>query len=157
MIDTEKSAILSQDWKYRYLLTRTWDYSKDMILFIGLNPSTADWNVDDPTIRRCISYASDWWFWWFYMCNLFAYRATNPSDMKWVRNPFWIENERYLEEYINKSQKVLCMWWNHWSYLSASKNFIKKYPNNLYYLEMNNSWEPKHLLYSEKDLKPLKM
>ena len=50
----EKSAILSADRKYRYVLTRIWDEAKSTVVFIGLNPSTADEETDDPTIRKCI-------------------------------------------------------------------------------------------------------
>lgn len=52
-----KNAILSVDRKYRYILSRTWDETKPTVVFIGLNPSTADEETDDPTIRKCINYA----------------------------------------------------------------------------------------------------
>ena len=45
-------AIISDDKKYRYLLTRIWDNDKRMVNFIGLNPSTADQIDNDPTMRR---------------------------------------------------------------------------------------------------------
>ena len=53
----KKDALLSEDRKYRYLLSRAWDEAKPTVLFIGLNPSTADEETDDPTIRKCINYA----------------------------------------------------------------------------------------------------
>lgn len=37
-----KEALLSEDRKYHYILSRTWDEAKPAVLFIGLNPSTAD-------------------------------------------------------------------------------------------------------------------
>lgn len=56
----DKDAILSADRKYRYVLTRIWDEAKPTVLFIGLNPSTADEETDDQTIRKCIGYAKRW-------------------------------------------------------------------------------------------------
>ncbi len=53
----QKDATLSEDRRYRYRLTREWDQEKPKVLFIGLNPSTADEIEDDATIRRCIGFA----------------------------------------------------------------------------------------------------
>ena len=56
----EKGAILSTDRKYRYVLTRIWDETKSTVVFIGLNPSIADEETDDQTIRKCIGYSKRW-------------------------------------------------------------------------------------------------
>ena len=53
-------AVFSPDRIYRYVLYRVWDEAKPRVMFIGLNPSTADESVDDPTIRRCKRFAADW-------------------------------------------------------------------------------------------------
>ena len=71
-----KDAILSEDRKYCYILSRTWDETKPTVLFIGLNPSTADEKTDDPTIRKCINYAKCWGYGKILMANLFAFRNT---------------------------------------------------------------------------------
>ena len=51
-------AILSDDRVYRYMLERTWDCRKERVLFVMLNPSTADEKEDDPTITRCLGFAT---------------------------------------------------------------------------------------------------
>ena len=56
----KRGAILSRNRLYRYVLWREWDARKGTCVFIGLNPSTADETVDDPTLRRCINFAKDW-------------------------------------------------------------------------------------------------
>lgn len=56
---TRMSAVLSDDGQYRYQLERTWGFG-DAVTFVMLNPSTADARKDDPTIRRCLSYARSW-------------------------------------------------------------------------------------------------
>ena len=83
------SAVLSDCRTYRYSLTRDiadthlgcLDEAGGTVVFVGLNPSTADETTDDPTIRRCIRFARDWGFDRLKMVNLFAYRATDPSDL----------------------------------------------------------------------------
>lgn len=152
----EYNAILSEDKEYRYMLSRTWNKNKKIIMFVWLNPSTADDKINDPTITRCINYTKEWWYWWFIMCNLFAYRSTNPNNMKKYKNPIWKDNDKYIELYYNKTEKVICMWWNHWNFMMQSKNFKEKYKEKLFFLEKNKSWEPKHLLYSKSNLKPRK-
>ena len=66
-----KNATFSSCRTYRYSLSRIWDKKKKYVLFVGLNPSTADEEVDDPTIRRCINYAKNWGYGGFLMVNLF--------------------------------------------------------------------------------------
>ena len=70
-------ANFSKDRTYRYRLSRTWDESKPSVLFIGLNPSTADEKTNDPTIRRLIGFARRWGFGSMYVCNLFAFRTVH--------------------------------------------------------------------------------
>lgn len=77
----EKSAEFSRDRIYRYNLWRIWKRAKGCVTFIGLNPSTADENIDDKTITRCIRFADRWGYGGMYMVNIFAFRATQPTDM----------------------------------------------------------------------------
>lgn len=66
------------------MLWRIWDDSLPKVMFVGLNPSTADETEDDPTIRRCVHFAERWRYGGIYMLNLFAYRATNPDELRKV-------------------------------------------------------------------------
>ncbi len=76
-----KVAILSQCGLYRYFLSRIWDADLPAVLFIMLNPSTADAEVDDATIRKCIGFAKRWGCGSIHVVNLFAYRATDPREL----------------------------------------------------------------------------
>ena len=76
-----RSAELSPCNQYRYLLSRTLQQGTGTCTFVMLNPSTADGLKDDPTIRRCLGFASDWGFRHMQVVNLFAWRATYPKDM----------------------------------------------------------------------------
>ncbi len=72
---------------YRYSLTRTWDEGKPIVVFLMLNPSTADEEKDDPTIRRCINFARDWGMGALTVVNLFGFRSPYPSELLKVADP----------------------------------------------------------------------
>jgi hypothetical protein len=75
-------AVYSPCEKYRYMLTRCWDASKPRhLVFVGLNPSTATENVDDPTIRKLVGYANRWGLGGLTMLNFFAFRSTDPKKL----------------------------------------------------------------------------
>ncbi|WP_368188730.1 DUF1643 domain-containing protein [Aeromonas sp. R7-3] len=82
-----RHAVFSPCRTYRYALSRVWATDKPYALFIGLNPSTADETLDDPTIRRCIDFAKRRGYGGLVMANLFAYRATDPEVMKRAAEP----------------------------------------------------------------------
>ena len=75
----------SPDRSHRYFLRRPaslLDQAKPVIAFILLNPSTADERKDDPTVAKCRRYAAGWGFGEVIVLNAFAYRATDPKNMK---------------------------------------------------------------------------
>lgn len=74
-------ATFSEDRRYRYRLWRCWQYSGEKMLWIMLNPSTADALIDDATIRRCKSFARREGCGGIEVVNLYAYRATHPHGL----------------------------------------------------------------------------
>lgn len=76
-----REALVSPCHKHRYSLSRIWDKSKPLVMYIGLNPSTADAIVDDPTIRRLRTFSKKFGYGGFYVCNLFSYRSAMPKDI----------------------------------------------------------------------------
>jgi len=150
-----KNATFSDCRKYRYALSRTWDGKKKTVLFIGLNPSTADENIDDPTIRRCINYAQNWGYGSLLMVNLFAYRATIPTELKNVKNPIGNDNDLHITELLKKADLAVATWGNEGSLLNRDKD-VKKIIPNLMCLKINKSGQPAHPLYQKKDLKLIK-
>jgi len=123
-------------------------------MFIGLNPSTADENNDDPTVRRCIRYAFDWGYGGLCMANIFAFRATDPVEMKRAADPIGPENDKYLIELSEGAGIVVIAWGNHGSFHDRG-NQVLKLLDDFFYLGLTKSKQPKHPLYLRKDLKPI--
>lgn len=150
----EKSAILSADRKYRYVLTRIWDETKPTVVFIGLNPSTADEEVDDKTIRKCIGYAKRWGYGKLIMVNLFAFRSTDPSMLKRVEDPVGPDNDSYIQKCVSESNLVIACWGNHGKLLNRDKVLMDSLLN-LVCLKRNKNGTPHHPLYLSKDITPM--
>ena len=151
----KKSAVFSPCRKYRYSLTRDWNLSQKPALFIGLNPSTADENNDDPTIRRCMHYAYEWGFGGLIMLNLFAFRATLPSDLRKSKFPVGQENNQFIVDSQNEAGIVLVAWGNNGNLLNRDQAVMQLISNPMC-LNINNSGQPAHPLYQRKDISPKK-
>jgi hypothetical protein len=139
--------------QYRYSLWRTWDAGLPRVMFIGLNPSTADATLDDPTLVRCIGYARDWGYGGLYTTNLFAYRATDPRDMKSAPAPVGPDNDRVIGELAGRVDRVIAAWGNDGAWLGRADTVRAMLPE-LYYLRMNRAGQPAHPLYLPKGLEP---
>ncbi len=160
----KKSAIFDETKKYRYVLSRQWGNNKNFVNFILLNPSTADENIDDPTIKACIKFASKWKYAsklkydGIWVTNLFAFRATKPSDLKQCSCPIGKQNNQYLKKYSTESKMVVIAWGNHGNFLNRDKEVIKILSKikNLHYLDITKGGNPKHPLYINRKTKPKK-
>lgn len=112
-----KTAVLSSNHKYRYKLGRYWDAvglafgaAKGVVVFVMLNPSTADDKQDDPTIRRCIGFAKDNNYKGLLVVNLYAYRTASPDILFSVDEDIvGPENDRYITEACT-GRDVICAW-----------------------------------------------
>lgn len=107
-------AIFSECRRYRYALWREWDRNAPQMIVIGLNPSTADERVDDPTIRRCIDFAKQGCG-KLVMLNLFAFRATKPADMLAAVEPVGPKTNVVLHSYARDSRTAVAVaaWGKH--------------------------------------------
>ena len=117
--EMKKGATFSSCRTFRYSLWREWDSSKESLTVIGLNPSTADESLDDPTIRKCIGFAQRWGYGKLVMLNLFALRSTDPDQLMayWqnIGDPVGPENDAILLEATaprTTPREILCAWGN---------------------------------------------
>jgi hypothetical protein len=144
----EKKALLSDCTKYRYWLSRIWQPEKPILSFIMLNPSTADAYTDDPTIRRCISFAGGYGYGGIQVLNLFAFRATNPNELKVTNDPIGPDNEAILyDRCINTS--IVFAWGTKGTLMDQDKKvliLLKDFPN-IFCLKRTKAGHPQHPLY----------
>ena len=153
----ERGAIIIG--KYRYLLWRNWDISKQKAVFIMLNPSTADDTNDDPTLRRCIGFARSWDYGGVQVINLFAYRSTDPGELNGILDPIGELNRYYIEKVIGTAGIIVAAWG-----VNGPKGFVRENAlsnvkkaldgRDIYCLDTTKAGEPRHPLYIRADKKP---
>lgn len=153
MREIKRNAIISTDEKYRYWLSREWGSDADFALFVMLNPSTADAEIDDPTIRRCISFADSWDASGIVVVNLYAYRATSPKELWTVDDPVGNTNNTWLLEMADRYKTVVCAWG-----ANARGDRVRKFCElmrqvnaDLWCLGTTKSGAPRHPLYVKGD------
>lgn len=154
-----RSAILSECTRYRYTLARIWD-AGPCLGFVMLNPSTADATLDDPTIRRCIGFARKWGYGSLVVGNLFAYRATEPDDLKAVDDPIGPANNEHLARIAQGCDRIVCAWGSHRMARGLRAQFVvdhlRDYGANLCALKISKDGSPGHPLYISGDTLPVK-
>lgn len=148
----ESSAHFSRCGRYRYALWRTWDEKCPTMLFIGLNPSTADAIEDDPTIRRCIRFADDRGYGRLAVANLFAYRATKPAVLRKALHPIGKTNNRWLLRLAAESDVCVAAWGNGGRHLGRDAEVIALL-GDLKCLGHTTAGAPRHPLYVRVDTK----
>jgi hypothetical protein len=152
-------CIFSHDRNHRYTLIHRWDELLNPghgIAWICLNPSTADENQLDPTLRRIRDFSATWGYSFFVMLNLFAWRATQPADMKRTTDPIGPDNDRLIAHWSRKVDRVMLGWGEHGTHLGRDQQVLAYLDRRkTFCLERNASGQPKHPLYVSKKNKPL--
>lgn len=156
------SAVLSPDGIYRYSLTREWlthgNRNPTRVLWIMLNPSTADAEVNDPTIRRCIRFSQDWGFSSLEVVNLFALRATDPKQLGSHPDPFGPDNAAHIGQGIVRADRIVAAWGAE-AYKSGRRNVLVDvgkalWGRTVHCLGVTRSGAPRHPLYVPASVKP---
>jgi hypothetical protein len=142
-------AHFSTDRKYRYLLGRHIGAPDRRLLFIMLNPATADESHNDPTIRRCISFAERWNFGVMEVANLFAFRTPYVAELRAAKEPIGADNDEWISQALAAADRVILAWGNHGAYKQRSSEITRMVSDMTqpYHLGMNKTGEPKHPLY----------
>lgn len=148
----EMSAEFGDGGLYRFRLERAWDINnRRRMVVIGLNPSTADDTIDDPTIRRCVGFAKREGCGGLVMVNLFAYRATDPRELQAVSNPLGAGNDTTLRQScVEGNRIVVAAWGVHGGYLGRGADVRRLLIRNgveLHHFGLTKDGHPKHPLY----------
>ena len=152
--EEDTTAYFSDDRVYRYVLWRIWDRTKPFVLFIGLNPSTADEVNNDPTVRRCITYAQDWGYGGLCMMNAYALRSTDPRQLKKVEDPIGTDNDCWIKLMSEHAKMIVAAWGTHAAYMSREGKILDVISSDIHCLGTTKDGHPKHPLYLRKDLRP---
>jgi hypothetical protein len=138
-------------------VTRTWDSSAKKVLFIMLNPSTATEIQNDPTVERCERRAKALGYGAFKVCNIFAYRSTDPKIMRLQKDPIGPENDKIIIKSANWSNNIICAWGTNGSHLNRGKKIeelLRAKNFTLTHLGLSKDGHPKHPLYISYKVSP---
>lgn len=160
LTEQKYGARISSCGRYRYALFRAWEEAKPTVAWIMLNPSTADAEVDDPTIRKCINISKACGFGSLVVANLFAWRATNRAQLRRVDAPTGgAENDRAIAELALGSQMVICAWGKDGRLFGRDAVVLRFLhatgPIALFHLGLNEDRTPKHPLYLPNSSRPI--
>lgn len=151
MIYTEQSAVISDDLRYRYLLRRVWNDNHPRVLYVMLNPSTADATLDDPTIRSCVRLAHAQGYGSLEVVNLFALRSTNPDQLNHQPDPIGNPmNTDVVCAALGRCDLAICAWGAHPKAddrASLMVSTIRYYKPAAYCFGKTKAGSPRHPLY----------
>lgn len=155
-VSLRSDAWLDPTERYRYTLSRIWDEATLPVLWIMLNPSTADAERDDPTIRKCMAFSRSWGAGGIVVVNLFAWRATKPGELRRVEDPVGPENNEALVRAAHPGQsKLVIAAWGRGGWLHGRHGFVPDLiGRQLHCLGLTKQGFPKHPLYVSGDTKP---
>ena len=147
-LGVERGAVFSEDRLYRYRLWRRWAPGRP-VLFVMLNPSTADETKNDPTVERCERRARAWGGTGLEVVNIFAFRATDPESMKKQVDPVGPLNDEAIVAAAMGASWVVCAWGKHGAHKGRSaevKSLLRSAGITPYALRVTGG-EPHHPLY----------
>lgn len=148
--DAASTAVYSPCQTYRYTLTRVWNPAGPKALFVMLNPSTATEVQNDPTVERCERRARALGFGAFRVCNIFAFRATDPRVMRAQTDPVGPENDTAIARSALWADRIICAWGTHGAHRArgpAVEEVLRGTGRRLYHLGLSKAGHPKHPLY----------
>lgn len=158
--EMRRTSMISDCGRYRWFLTRVWDGWLPVLVFVMLNPSTADGYIDDATIRVCIGRAMRMGCGGIEVVNLFAYRATDPLRLLLAADPVGRENDVWIERVVTgpQTQMVIAAWGVGGTLLLRANEVVRlvcvKRRVPLYCLGTTKDGAPRHPLRVAYDVEP---
>lgn len=154
------TALFSPDGKYRYVLTREWNkQGSKTINFLMMNPSTADANILDPTVKKCVKWSVLWGYDKLIITNLFAYRSTDVKQIYKVLDPIGPDNNYHIEQTFKMCHNglVVAAYGNNGKHLNRNleaEALAAIAGVDLYCLRTTKLDLPEHPLYLPSNLEP---
>lgn len=153
----DKGAVLSECGTYRLLLWRRWNLAAPVLVWIMLNPSTADGHSDDRTIETIVSFASIWGYGAVEVVNLYDFRATDPKDLKRAGYPSSAENfaviKLVIARAISNGGRIVAAWGAHARDEDVAR-LLADVRVPLWCLRETRGGKPGHPLYVARDTVP---
>lgn len=146
------TAIISDCEHFRYVLSREWIPGRPMINWIMLNPSTADARKDDATVRRCLWFSRAWGYGSMQVTNLFAFRATDPGDLREEPDPVGPRNDAILLATARIAKTIVLGWGIHGEFRDRGAEvcqLLKDFPVKC--MGVTRGGQPLHPLYLKSD------
>lgn len=150
-------AVFDPARTYRYRLRRAWAAPPaPVLIFLLLNPSTADATQDDPTLRRCVGFARRWGFGALEVVNLFAYRSPDPNALHRVPDPIGADNDRHILDALRAADLAVAAWGAGGSYLGRGEVVAARAERltPLWHLGLTAGGQPRHPLYLPATTRP---
>lgn len=158
-VEIRRTARLSKDQRYRYHLGRQIPGGNiARVTFVMLNPSTADADIDDPTIRRCVGFAETWGYGHVAVVNLFALRSTDPAALARDPEPVGPDNDRTLADVLDGNGLVVAAWGAHGFAQERAAWFAAqaaRHDRALHCLGTTKDGHPRHPLYVPGQTRPI--
>lgn len=155
----QSGAVFSDCRQYRYRLWRQWSDAAPMV-FVMLNPSTADEIDNDPTVERCERRARAMGYGGLRVANIFALRSTDPAALYEHADPVGQDNDAAIIESVTGAGLVVCAWGAHGNLFSRGEKVLQLLRSAgviPHYLQLNKDGTPKHPLYVPYEITPTPM
>ena len=152
-----RDAVLSPNGKFRYSLSRGWG-SGPPVLWCMLNPSTADAQLDDATIRKCMGFTDRWGYMQMTVVNVYAYRATDPKDLATAGYLVGSRNDEFIEAAARCAAFAVAAWGQNARKEDArhtAELLLKHLPGKVYTLGLTKDGAPRHPLYRPYEVERL--
>lgn len=155
----QRDARISDCGRYRWTLTRLWGPRVPGVVWIMLNPSTADGLMDDPTIRRCMKFTQRFGYDGLVVVNLLPRRTPNPDDLvEYVSEDEAArdENATWVRRACHQSAIKIAAWGSLRGIVGETANEVgriisEEWEYELHCLGTTKDGSPRHPLYVRAD------
>lgn len=147
-------AVISECQRYRYTLYRAWGSEQAYLLWVMLNPSTADATRDDATVRKRVGFTARRGFSSLYIVNLFAWRTRHPGELLSAGDPVGPLNNFYLGAHAGSPFcKGIVVAWGSLDFMRRSRvydraaqvvDLLRILPQPIACLGKSKSGDPRH-------------